>query len=82
MIFITCEGDSPEEAYNKYISKNLVGEATHRLSNSDFNRLRDLFKISGIPSYVLIGRDGKVLNEHLNFHSLSDALSEHGVILK
>ena len=82
MIFITGESDSPEGAYNKYVAENLVGEATHRLSDSDLNRLRGLFKISGIPHYVLIGRDGKILIEHFHFHSLSDALSEHGVTLK
>lgn len=82
MIFITGENDSPEDSYNEYVAKNLAGETTHRLSNSDFNRLRDLFKINGVPHYVLIGRDGKILNDNFHYHSLADALTEYGIELK
>ncbi len=82
MIFITGENESPEGAYNEYAAKNLAGETTHRLSDSDFNRLRDLFKISGVPHYVLIGRDGKILNDNFHYHSLADALAEYEITLK
>lgn len=82
MIFVTGERESPMSAYDKYVSEHLQGETVHRLSDSDFNRLRDLFKFSGIPHYVLLGPDGKVLNENLRFHSLSDLLSEYGITLR
>lgn len=81
MIFITGDDESPEDAYRKYVEKNLADETCHRIPQSDYNRLRDLFKFNGIPRYILIDRDGKILNDNFNLYSLSKTLSDYGVTL-
>lgn len=82
MIFVTSEGESPSEAYEKYVAANLAGETTHRISATDFNRLRDLFGFNGIPHYVLLDRDGKVLNDNFTHSQLRETLKGYGVELK
>lgn len=62
LIFITNEGESPEQSYNAYVEKHLKGEAVYRIPSSDYQRLRELFGFNGIPHYVLIGREGEVLS--------------------
>ena len=82
MIFVTSEGESPSETYEKYVAANLAGETTHRISATDFNRLRDLFGFNGIPHYVLLDRDGKVLSDNFTHHQLRETLKGYGVELK
>lgn len=82
MIFVTGNAESPEKAYNAYVAKNLTGETSHRLPQSDFDRLRDLFKFNGIPHYVLIDREGKVVFDDFNHHDLANELAKNRIILK
>lgn len=82
MIFITGESDSPKSSYEKYAGKNLAGEASYRLSDTDYNRLRDLFRFNGIPRHILIDRDGKVIDTQFHYHDLSDAMEPYGVTLR
>ena len=49
---------SPENEYNTRIA-NIKG-VHHRLSTNDCNTLKRKWNINGIPSYVLIGKDGMV----------------------
>lgn len=74
-IYITNQKESPQGAYNAYVAKNLHGEASYRVSETEFNYLRELFKFNGIPHYELIEKDGSVsvnspstwnLGEYLN----------------
>ena len=37
----------------------------YRVSQDEWNILSGMFKISGIPHYVLVGKDGKVINPQL-----------------
>ncbi len=80
-IFITGKDESPETAYNKYVDKYLNGEESHRLDQSDFNRLRDLFNFNGIPRYILIDRDGTVLDDNYMPYNLEKDLSSRGITL-
>ncbi len=82
MIFITGDSESPEDAYNKYVADNLAGETSLRVSASDFIRMRDLFCFSGIPHYVLIDREGKVIENGFSYHSLRERLAKLSVTLK
>ncbi len=50
-IFITSEGESPEQPYNDYVEKHLKGEAVYRIPSSDYQHLRELFGFNGIPRY-------------------------------
>ena len=60
-LFITDERSTPEEDYKKFIGEQAL-KNTFRLSVDDFNYLRELFKFIGIPHYVVIDKEGKVLN--------------------
>jgi thiol-disulfide isomerase/thioredoxin len=53
-----ADTSSPEEEYNARID-NIKG-VHHRLAESDCNTLKRKWNITGIPSYVLIGKDGMV----------------------
>lgn len=81
MIFISADTD-PASQYEEFVTKYLEGETTSRISESDFNLLRDLFAFSGIPRYVLIGRDGKVLDSDFKFYGMKRALKEYGIELE
>lgn len=78
-IFITSVSDSPRNSYDAYVAKNLEGETSLFLTGTEFNRLRDLFGFSGIPHYVLIDREGKVVNGDFSIHDMASQLEPHGV---
>lgn len=56
---------SPIAAYNNMIS-GIKGDH-YRLSTDEWNFISEKFKISGIPHYVLVGKNGNVINPHLMF---------------
>lgn len=69
-LFITSEAESPEGRYNTFVAEQDL-KITHRLKADDYLRLRQLFKFNGIPRYVLIGRDGQVLNDDFPMHNFT-----------
>ncbi len=74
-IFITDERSSPLNAYEKFVKEqNLVN--TYRLSVDDYNYLRQLFKFNGIPRYVVIDKEGKVLNEDFSMNQFKSELKK------
>lgn len=73
-IFITDERSSPEAAYKKFVAEQAL-ENIYRLSLDDYNYLRQLFKFNGIPRYVVIDKDGKVLNDNFPMHNFDSELS-------
>lgn len=81
MLFIS-DDSAPLSKYEDFVMKYLDGETSYRISESDFHLLRDLFSFSGIPRYVLIGRDGKVLDSHFNFYGMKRELKEYGIELE
>jgi thiol-disulfide isomerase/thioredoxin len=54
---------SPKGTYDNMIL-TIKGEH-YRVSDDEWNTLCGMFNISGIPHYVLVGKDGKVINPHL-----------------
>ena len=81
MIFISDDTES-ESQYRDFVTKYLEGEICYRIPESDFRMLRDLFAFSGIPRYVLIGRDGKVLDSDFNFHNMKRDMKGYGIELE
>lgn len=68
-IFITGKNDSPIKEYEKYTrEQNIVH--SYRLANDEFNYLKQLFRINGIPHYVLIDPEGRV--KDFNFDMVFD----------
>jgi thiol-disulfide isomerase/thioredoxin len=67
-IFITSEDDSPLKTYEKFIGEQAL-KNTYRISEKDFLSIRQLFKFNGIPRYVIIDKEGKVLNDDFRMHN-------------
>jgi thiol-disulfide isomerase/thioredoxin len=65
-VYITDES-SPEEAYNNMIP-TIKGEH-YRLTNDEYRYLAAKFNISGIPHYVLVDKNGKVISPELGHKS-------------
>lgn len=57
---------SPKATYDNMIPA-IKGEH-YRVSEDEWNILCGMFKISGIPHYVLVGKDGKVINSALGHY--------------
>lgn len=77
-VFITDERSSPLKTYNKFVKEQNL-KNINRLSLDDYNYLRQLFKFNGIPRYVVIDKNGDVINNHFpmyNFSSLLDGILE------
>lgn len=63
-VYITDTGGSPEASYNKFIAENDMGDNKFRLPEDEYNYLRQLFKFNGIPRYVMLNREGDVINDN------------------
>ena len=74
-IFITDERSSPEADYKKFVEEQELKNC-FRLSKDDYNYLRQLFKFNGIPRYVVIDKEGKVLNDDFPMHNFNVELSK------
>lgn len=66
-IFITDERSSPQEDYDKFVKEQELTN-TFRLTVDDFNYIRQLFSISGLPRYVIIDAKGFVKNDNFNMN--------------
>ena len=75
-VFITSEGGSPKDAYDKFVKdQNLVN--TYRVTEDEDRYLCQLFQFNGIPHYVLIDKDGKVANADYSMGSLKMDIENH-----
>ncbi|MDE6696029.1 MAG: hypothetical protein K2K25_04040 [Muribaculaceae bacterium] len=80
-IFISSPVESRKVDYDKYVEKNLSEETNVWLSESAYLKVQDLFSYSGLPRYVLIDRDGKVLHDDFYFEYLHSYLYDLGITL-
>ncbi len=72
-VFITTTNQSPERFYLKFIkSQELVN--TYRVPVDDFNYLRQLFKFNGIPKYVVIAKNGEVIDEDFKMYRFNETV--------
>ena len=69
-VYITSETESPEKAYQDFVEKNLKGEASYRLSDTDYKYMRQLFRFNGIPHYIVVEKDGSISTEDVNTWNL------------
>lgn len=76
-IYITGQKDSPAGAYKQYVEKNLKGEASYYVTETEFNYLRQLFSFNGIPHYELIEKDGSISKENISTYNIESYLKEH-----
>ncbi|TKG96623.1 TlpA family protein disulfide reductase [Puteibacter caeruleilacunae] len=78
-VFITDEGGSPKGAYNKFVEEQGL-KNSYRLTKDEYNYLRQLFHFNGIPRYVVIDKEGKVLDDDFSMHSFDHLLD--GILAK
>lgn len=75
-VYITDEASSPLGSYNKFVTENAMGDNLNRISVDDYNYLRQLFKFNGIPRYVLLDREGNVVDDDFPAHNLESELTK------
>lgn len=64
-VYLTNQS-SPEQTYSAMIP-DIKGEH-YRLSTDEWNYLAEKFNISGIPHYVLVNKNGEIINPKLGQH--------------
>ena len=75
-IYITGEKESPRKAYEEYVEKNLKGEASYYVTDTEYNYLRELFHFNGIPHYELVEKDGSISRDNQHSYTIQNYL-EH-----
>ena len=75
-IYITSQRESPQKYYDQYVEKNLKGETSYWISETDFHYLRELFKFNGIPHYELVEKDGSIATECPDTWNLQEFLKK------
>ncbi len=61
-VFITCKEWSPNfQLYEKYVKEQGLSHSLY-VSNDDFNYMMQLFRFNGVPHYLFIDPNGKVLD--------------------
>ena len=78
-VFITDKSSSPLETYNKFVVGQEL-ENCYRLALDDYNYLLQLFKFNSIPHYVVIDKNGEVINDDFPMHSFNNLLN--GILKK
>jgi len=74
-VFITSEDESPTNNYKTFIAEQQL-VYTHILNVDDYRYLRELFKFNGIPRYVVIDRDGNILDDDFPMYSFKYELAK------
>lgn len=75
-VFITSENESPQAAYDEFVEEQELHN-TFRVTPDEWNRFRELFKFSGIPHYVLLDKEGRVLDDDFRSHFLESELKKY-----
>ena len=69
-VFITDEAQSPVEHYNKFVKEQGM-KNIHRVDTDIYNRFRQLFKFNGIPRYVVLNKEGDLIDEDFHMYTFS-----------
>jgi thiol-disulfide isomerase/thioredoxin len=67
-VFITDERSSPKKTYDAFVKEQDLKNIS-RLSVDDYNYLRQLFKFNGIPQYVVVGKNGDIIDDDFKMHN-------------
>jgi thiol-disulfide isomerase/thioredoxin len=75
-VYVTSESDSPKDRYDQFVEEHGL-KHTVRLSDDDYAYMRQLFAFNGIPHYVLIDEEGRVLDNHFPMHNFKYELTKY-----
>ncbi len=75
-VFITEDRQSPQAAYDEFVQEQELTN-TFRVTRDDWNRFMQLFRFSGIPHHVLVGKDGKILDDDFNPYFTESELQKY-----
>ncbi|MDE5944677.1 MAG: TlpA family protein disulfide reductase [Rikenella sp.] len=68
-VYITSTDQSPERVAAEFIEKNKITGRQIRLRPEEWNILSAKYRISGIPHYMIVGADGRVVDPHFRGYS-------------
>ena len=74
-VFITSEGESPLTPYNNFVKEQEL-KNTYRINADQYRYLRQLFRFNGIPRYVLVDKEGKILDDNYDCFNPGTKLEE------
>jgi thiol-disulfide isomerase/thioredoxin len=74
-IFITPDDLSPENAYNNFVKEQELIH-TYRIKADHYHYLRQLFRFNGIPRYVLVDKEGRILDDNFSSYQTEMRLKE------
>mgnify|MGYP001028719557 FL=1 len=63
-VCITSADQSPEQVAADFIAKHNITGRQIRLKPEEWNILSAKYRINGIPHYMIVGRDGRVVDPH------------------
>lgn len=63
-VYITSTDQSPEKVTADFLEKNKITGRQVRLTPDEWNILAAKYKINGIPHYMIVGPDGRVVKPH------------------
>ena len=75
-VFITEDRQSPQAAYDEFVQEQELTN-TFRVTHDDWNRFMQLFRFSGIPHHVLVGKDGKILDDDFDSYFTESELQKY-----
>ncbi len=68
--YVTTEQNSPKETREKFLSDNEIEGLSLVISNDDYTTIAAEYNITGIPRYMLIGKDGRVINSQYDVYAI------------
>lgn len=75
-VFITSDRESGKERYDAVVKEQEL-EYTHRIPDDEYVYLRQLLRFNSVPRYMLIDREGKMIDDNLNYcNSLENVLQD------
>ena len=67
-VFITDEAQSPLKNYESFTKEQEL-ENLHRVDTDTYNRFRQLFKFNGIPRYIVLNKNGDLIDDDFEMHN-------------
>ncbi|RYD75312.1 MAG: TlpA family protein disulfide reductase, partial [Sphingobacteriales bacterium] len=64
VVFLYSSTDEDSEAWKNAIRNKKLQNGVHLISKASAENVQEKYDVNGIPSYFLIGRDGKIINSN------------------